>query len=429
MIVGKLASQLYSAALYTLCRGCALWIPEPNEELPPAYRQIGVRIGDVGILRADGSFDFIFNVCYPADHEINSNYGVPDDFEQIEWNGRKRVTRNYFRPGEPILSRGAKKQVLDVGGSVSIPGMPVGGGAGLSIKFSKDRGAVILPPNGADSIDCQSLDDFFDYAQRHGTGWYKFVNEKLRMQVENGALYLVTGFDKTNCWENAVFSHNLKERAFEIIVNTGGLAGGDGRFQLSDSSLREAFSSRCSPSNNVDHNQALFVRGFRISMHHKLKTFFGRSPIEVTSTYDSLWKDIIGKKSSQFSFRRGGSSSSGPRSPSSGSSSSRGRSSSSSSVYSDLSDGEYDSDTSLEEDDDYDPSPEVYDPSQVVNNYILRSISGRDDVKVVITHDEDWFAVLTDEVSLLTPPGHPTLNLRTVHRTLRCPTKRNCSGG
>ncbi|KAF9260100.1 hypothetical protein L218DRAFT_619883 [Marasmius fiardii PR-910] len=422
----KLASELYASALYTLRRGCALWIPEPNRELTSEYCRIGVQIGDVGILRTDGSFDFIFNICYPADHDINRlNYGVPDDFEQIEWNGKKRATENYFRPGEPILSRGAKKQALGIGGTASVPGIPVGGGAGLSIKFSKDRGAVIIPPNGADSVDCQSLDDFFDYAQRHAVSWYRFVNETLRMQVENGALYLVTGFDKTDCWENAVFSHNLKERVFEIIVNTGGLAGGDGRLHLSDSSLHEAFSSRCSPANNVNHNQALFVRGYRISMHHKLKTLFGRSPVEITSTYDSLWKDVLGKKSPQFSFRRGQSSSSGSKPSSSGSGSSRGTSSSPSNACSDrsdepqVSDVEYDSDTSSA-----DPSSEAYDLSQVINGYILHSSSDRDDVEVVITHDEDWFALLTDEDVEL-PDGQELL--RRLKDVFRVTVKDGCA--
>ncbi|KAF9254829.1 hypothetical protein L218DRAFT_885447, partial [Marasmius fiardii PR-910] len=202
---GKIASQLYAWELYTLGRGRALWIPEPNNELTPEYRQTGIRIGDVGILRSDGSFDFMFNVCCSADDEVNRlNYGVPDDFEQLQWNGRKRRTANIFPPGEVVLSRGAKKKTLDVESTASVPGMPAGGGAGFRISFSKDRGGLIFVPNGADSVDCQSLAVFRKYAERHAASWYRFVNETLEMEVENGALYLVTGLDKTDCWENGV---------------------------------------------------------------------------------------------------------------------------------------------------------------------------------------------------------------------------------
>ncbi|KAF9260147.1 hypothetical protein L218DRAFT_873085, partial [Marasmius fiardii PR-910] len=197
------ASQLFSWALFTLRRGCPLWIPEPNIELTPEYLENGIQIGDVGIMRDDGSFDFVFNVCRSADDPINQ-YGVPDEFQPLLWSGAKRRTRDVFRPGEPVLSRGGEKRALGIEGSASVPGVPVGGGAGFSINFSIDQGAVILPPNGAESVDCQNLAVFRDYAKRNAASWYRFINETLGMEVENGAIYFVTGFDKTDSWENAV---------------------------------------------------------------------------------------------------------------------------------------------------------------------------------------------------------------------------------
>ncbi|KAF9260143.1 hypothetical protein L218DRAFT_873071 [Marasmius fiardii PR-910] len=253
--------------------GHALRVPEPNKELTAEYRQTGVRIGDVGILRDDGSFDFVFNVCCSANDPINQ-YGVPTDFQTLSWNGAKRRMSNIFRPGEPVLSRGAKKQALGVEGTASVP-------------FSKDQGAVIIPPNGVDSVDCQDLAVFRNYAERHAVSWHSFVNEELGMEVENGTIYFVTGFDKTDCWENAVFSHNLKERTFGIIVNTGSLAGDDGRLHLSDSSLCEAYQSRCSPAHNLDRNQPLFVRHLYV---HQLGPRFprGTSSLSSSSVYSDL---------------------------------------------------------------------------------------------------------------------------------------------
>jgi hypothetical protein len=49
--------------------GYPLWIPEPT--IPIAYQVEGVRIGDVGNIAYDGSFNFLFNICLPRDHPIN----------------------------------------------------------------------------------------------------------------------------------------------------------------------------------------------------------------------------------------------------------------------------------------------------------------------------------------------------------------------
>ncbi|KAG7089211.1 hypothetical protein E1B28_010913 [Marasmius oreades] len=430
------ASQIFARALYPLRRGCALWIPEPNNELSPEYCAAGVQIGDVGILRADGSFDFVFNVCRSADDPVNQ-YGVPDNFQPLSWNGAKRRTHNIFRPGEPVLSRGAEKRTLGVEGTALVPGIPVGGGAGFSIRFSQDRGAVILPPNGADSVDCQNLAVFRKYAERYSISWYKFVNETLGMEIENGAIYFVTGFDKTNSWENAVFNTDVKERTCEIFVNTGSLPGGAGRLELSDSSLHETFSTRCSPSDNDNHNQALFIRGFRISIPHKLKAFFGGSGVEVTSTYESSWRDALGKKGSHFpynggdSFSRSGLSSlagsasfaAGPPSPSSESEATHTTDEAGFHCDTDASYADYDSDTSVEEDDII-PALELYHPLKAINDYILRSVADRHDIKVVITHDEDWIALVTDQDTEM--PDESTL-IRRLQQSLRITVENGCA--
>ncbi|KAK0202358.1 hypothetical protein DFS33DRAFT_1242756, partial [Desarmillaria ectypa] len=50
--------------VYSLC------IPEPDGYLPEAYRCTGVGVDYVGVLRNDGDFDYLFNVCKPADAPI-----------------------------------------------------------------------------------------------------------------------------------------------------------------------------------------------------------------------------------------------------------------------------------------------------------------------------------------------------------------------
>jgi hypothetical protein len=75
-------SDVYVRQLLPQRYGYPLFIPEPNENLPLEYRQIGISIGDVGIIMPDGSFSFLFNICAPADDPVHC-YGVPDGFKSV----------------------------------------------------------------------------------------------------------------------------------------------------------------------------------------------------------------------------------------------------------------------------------------------------------------------------------------------------------
>jgi hypothetical protein len=78
----SLPSETYATLLAPKRPGLALWMPEPNNNLPFPYRQKGVQIGDVGIHAPDGSFSFIFNICVPRDDPINPPL-LPEKFVPI----------------------------------------------------------------------------------------------------------------------------------------------------------------------------------------------------------------------------------------------------------------------------------------------------------------------------------------------------------
>ena len=44
-------------------------MPTPSIGLPPAYRKNGIRVGDVGVITANGAFEYLFNVCQYHDQE------------------------------------------------------------------------------------------------------------------------------------------------------------------------------------------------------------------------------------------------------------------------------------------------------------------------------------------------------------------------
>jgi hypothetical protein len=77
-------TEVYVQNLLPKRHGFPLWYPQPDESLPYEYRKDGVGIGDVGIITSHGYFDFLFNICRPSDHPINSN-GVPQDFCPLEF--------------------------------------------------------------------------------------------------------------------------------------------------------------------------------------------------------------------------------------------------------------------------------------------------------------------------------------------------------
>jgi hypothetical protein len=76
-------NEIYERLLRRKGRGFALYVPEPNRQLPIAYRRVGIRIGDVGVITPDGGFSFLFNICVPHDNPINPRI-LPEDFSPFQ---------------------------------------------------------------------------------------------------------------------------------------------------------------------------------------------------------------------------------------------------------------------------------------------------------------------------------------------------------
>ena len=66
--------DIYASELFPLGYGHPLWMPEPSS------RGREVFIGDVGRLKS-GAFRPLFNSMRDADHHINQEMGVPQDFQ------------------------------------------------------------------------------------------------------------------------------------------------------------------------------------------------------------------------------------------------------------------------------------------------------------------------------------------------------------
>ncbi|KAJ8079805.1 SCF ubiquitin ligase complex subunit cdc4 [Marasmius tenuissimus] len=404
-------SQAYCRTLYSLGHGCALWAPEPNDDLPPDYTSSGNRVGDVGLITDDGQFDYIFNICVPVDHPINLYNGVPPGFEPLSWDEKCTKKKKYFRPCRPISCKDSTQWELNMELEATAFGLPVGAGGGFGIKFRRERGAVVIPgPDGADRTNAANKAIFRKYACENGESWYKFVNEKLGREASNGAIYLITGFDKATSWENAVVYNRSTTKSCMMAVTTGGL-GATSRFKLSNSAGREvSMNTRCSTEEG-SQNQSLFVRGFRVSCRQGLFGGWGSGmKIKVQSTYGSRQGDILNKLPGPIPY---GDHSLEPTSPSLSSSIS-GPSGLSFLTAGPSFTGEgsvFSSKDSVttQESDDFVLESRIYHPLVAINDYILHT---RAEATVVVTHDDEWASLLNNEEDDSQMPDDLTLITR-----------------
>jgi len=95
-------------------RGYPLWIPQSNMVLPIPYRARGVCVGDVGIITAFGGFDFLFNICLPADDPINPDE-LPEGFVPISPPLSRADVREFreFAAGSYLASSSISKSTGD----------------------------------------------------------------------------------------------------------------------------------------------------------------------------------------------------------------------------------------------------------------------------------------------------------------------------
>jgi hypothetical protein len=103
-------SQFYADSLLPLKHGYPLYWPEIEHGESEVYRQIGVSVGDVGIITGDGGFDLLFNICKSSSSPDNNNpvntRGVPEGLQLID-PGRLRIRPNWISTQYPHLANGS----------------------------------------------------------------------------------------------------------------------------------------------------------------------------------------------------------------------------------------------------------------------------------------------------------------------------------
>ncbi|KAJ7472664.1 hypothetical protein FB451DRAFT_1036321 [Mycena latifolia] len=255
----KSANELYRH-LSSQKHGIPQFTPEPNENLPIEYRQIGVSIGDVGIW-SEGSFDVLFNACSPATYSINTVQGVPEDFEPFPLQTRDISRRSYHSPGSVIASAKVTKIALDVGASsMATPFFPTTVGSSVTFELQSKEFAMLVLPEGASREKLLPVQTFRAHVRKHSYRWYKFAGDRL---PSNGSLFVVTGCDKTASWGIATASTTSGAISVSLKFTVAGLAEGSlrPRYEWRDfgSATVRNFRDYGSPRTE---NQCIFIRGY-----------------------------------------------------------------------------------------------------------------------------------------------------------------------
>ncbi|SJL13865.1 uncharacterized protein ARMOST_17314 [Armillaria ostoyae] len=281
----KSSREIYTRLLLQKEHGYPLWIPEPDGHLPEAYRGKGVGVGDVGILRNDGGFDYLFNACKPADDPINKGR-VPEGFEPIIC-GDIREVETMHKRGSDIRSASVSRIEMSMGGAAESRFL-LGGGGGFEFSCSREKGAILVLPDGGARYDALNISQFRSYAGRNAHAWYQFANIVHGREAVNGSLYLVTGCDKACSWGAASFFNPADTRSFSLKFLVGGVAEGNIKLGYSWKSASSA-DVRAYPDGESTHlvdslrpNQCVFLRGFGISIRTNAFPQWVFGPTEVS---------------------------------------------------------------------------------------------------------------------------------------------------
>ncbi|KAF8836670.1 hypothetical protein BDN67DRAFT_973854 [Paxillus ammoniavirescens] len=274
-------------------RGYPLWFPEPESRLPEDYRNDGLRIGDVGIVAEDGSFDVFFNICLPADHPLHQPHGVPKNFHQVFLSDRDlRQFPSADGVGRVVSTRSISHRAITAG--VAGNAIVSTAGIGLNYEFSSssEEGAILVLPEGAGKTDLANKLVFRSEALEHALSWYEFAYFNLgRSTIDNDSLYLITGYHKASSWSVAAFSDAGGGTSLTANFTAGevvnGNIGGAYSWQVTNS-----MHWRVGPEeghNRNRRNQAVSIRGYKIAVREgtfaSLLGLGGR--IKVSSTLPS----------------------------------------------------------------------------------------------------------------------------------------------
>ncbi|KAF8835575.1 hypothetical protein BDN67DRAFT_1072350 [Paxillus ammoniavirescens] len=373
-------------------RGYPLWHPEPDSNLPEACLTEGLRIGDVGIVTADGSFDLLFNICSPRDHPLHQLCGVPETFKQVH------LPVYEFRdfpftdsPGRAISTQSINQRNITAevsGGDSTVARASVG----LNLEFSSSsaEGAILVLPEGAGKRDFAHLTILREEAQKNGESWHHFAHIN-RGRTAGDDLYLITGHHKASSWSVAAFSDAGGSTGLSATFSAGQVVRGNIAMAYSWQ-VTNPVHWRVGPEqghNTHKRNQATSIRGFRIALKQRPFAFFSKR-VDVSVQHTGTKSSGSGVSPAPASLSGSGTQGSVESHQSLHGASDRGRMK--------MLPHQLPNDSGANENTDLynisvqpSPSPsKAYHPSDAINRFLLDS---EPRANIAVTHDSQWMHV------------------------------------
>ncbi|KIM72179.1 hypothetical protein PILCRDRAFT_804222 [Piloderma croceum F 1598] len=399
--MSSVPSDVYARQLLVKHYGYPLFVPEPDDGLPVEYRNKGTSIGDVGIITPDGSFDFLFNICVPANDPVNC-YGVPDGFEHVLLDpGKISLLNNIHPPGSDVSSASVKRANISLEYSQQeneILNIPAGVGIGYKFTTSSTEAAILSLPEGASRQNIRNLAKFRSQGIKNTLRWYQFANGTLGREAPNGSLYLVTGCDKSAAWGIASISGASETSALSFKFTAAHLIEASAAFTYSwEMHCPATVRIGPEPCGNPGRlqNQCVFLHGFKMAVQEGLIAAL-KGSAKLSSVVNAKPGSILQRSNGIYiPFMNGGQWSwSGKCSGTSGLGGGW-QLTQSESESSDIGDEVHNERNIILE---LVPSnTEVYHPLNVINKYLLATIP---EAQVIVTHKSDWWA-LSDNSDML----------------------------
>ncbi|KIL56457.1 hypothetical protein M378DRAFT_468977 [Amanita muscaria Koide BX008] len=260
-------SERYIRSMLECNEGYPLYEPEPEPN------QEGVGIGDVGLVTEDGGFDFLFNVCPPADISTNPAE-LPDDFEMLR--SPEILVKTHFQSEARLFSNGVKRtEEPDIKYTCSGP-----------------EGGVLELPSGATRFGAKDKLSFKELAIRHAENWYRYTVLTRRRDAQNGSLYIVTSCIKCTDWGIAVFDRPSYPQDYLRFITNEENQPGQSKYRWKGSGAympKVALNRGDAGFNDVDGpNQCVFLRGYKIMLRKDIwknimnRQFAGTSYVTAT---------------------------------------------------------------------------------------------------------------------------------------------------
>ncbi|KAF5343735.1 hypothetical protein D9757_014646 [Collybiopsis confluens] len=263
-------SEVYASLLFLRGKGYPMWRPRSrNSRLPDIHKREGIQIGDLGFINDSGGFEYLFNICHSADHELNAGR-VPQEFKPLLDIDLDDVADDAeeYEPGSHVASNPHRIHKSKIESErTQLQNVPNEVGAGFSFSSSTNKGAVLILPEGGKRVDHRQHSKFYNYAAEFARSWYQHINGPLARGIQNGSLYLVTGYDKARAWGVACFDDDSEDASANIsmdFVPKPSTPGKAPKYWFP----RCRGASTSSDSDDVFENQsgAVFLRGFKIAI-------------------------------------------------------------------------------------------------------------------------------------------------------------------